>query len=81
VWGVTVRTVQRTVALIGRAAVVLERMCREAGGDVVSDFTALVNAAREMYGARDFARAWLRGLYPCRFGTILNPHNLGGIRT
>ena len=76
-WGLSLRVVLRAVALIGRAGVVLERMCREVTGCAVSGFTTLVKRARETCSWWEITRAWFRGLYPCRAGNIFNPHKTG----
>jgi len=76
-WGLSLRVVLRAVALIDRAASMLERFSREATGGVASGFAALVKTVQVTRSWCDVTRAWFRGLYPCRAGHILAPHKMG----
>jgi len=76
-WGLSLRVVLRAGLLIRKVMPWLEGVCREAAGSVVTGFRALIQTARERLSWFDLTRRWFHGLYPCRAGNILHPHNLG----
>jgi hypothetical protein len=76
-WGLSLRLVLRAGLLIRKATPWLTGVCREAAGSVATGFQALIQTARERFSWFDLTRRWFHGLYPCRAGNILHPHNLG----
>lgn len=76
-WDLSLRIILRAVLLIRKVTPWLEGVCREAVGIAGSGFQALVKTVREKFSWFDFTRRWFHGLYPCRAGNIINPHNLG----
>lgn len=76
-WGLSLRIILRAVILILKVSDWLAGVCREAACSVVTGFRALIETAMERLSWFDLTRRWFHGLYPCRSGNILHPHNLG----
>ncbi|MFH0919236.1 MAG: hypothetical protein V1913_02650 [Fibrobacterota bacterium] len=76
-WALSLRVILRAYALIQKATLWLEGVCREADLSVGAGLESLVSAAQEAFSWFGFTRRWFHGLYPRRAGKIFNPHNLG----
>jgi len=76
-WGLSLRVLLRAVLLIRKVTPWLEGVSREAVGSVANGFLALVKTVMEKFSWFEFTRRWFHGLYPCRNGNIINPHDLG----
>jgi hypothetical protein len=77
VWKISLPVVLRAAALMEKATPWLEGLCREVTGSAAHGFQALITTIREKSSWLGFTRRWFHALYPCRAGTIFNPHNVG----
>jgi len=76
-WGLSLRIILRAVSLILKVTSWLTRVCQEFTGGIETGFHPLVKTVRERLSWFVLTRRWFLGLYPCRAGNTLHPHNLG----